>query len=994
MSHETTDLEYLFQNPKLHLDERVRDLVSRLTLEEKIESLLQYQPAIERLGVPAYKHGTEAAHGIAWLGEATSFPQPVGLACTWDTELMRQVGSTISDEARVYYRRDPALNGLTLWAPTVDMERDPRWGRNEEAYGEDPYLTGELTKELVKGIQGDHPVYLKAVATLKHFLGNNNEVDRGSDSSSIDPRNLREYYLKAFEKPFTEGKAQSMMTSYNLINGTPATLYHGVNDIVRHEWGMDGFVVSDAGDVMGIVKDHQYYDSHTPGVAESIRAGIDSITDDADLSKQAIRDALAQGTLQETDLDQALFHTFRVRFRLGEFDPATDNPYALIGEEALMTEQARELSLRAAREQIVLLKNERSLLPLDPVGCGKVAVIGALGNEVYRDWYSGTLPYFVTPLEAIRAKLVTKDAQERVIYRDAKDRVTFAAAADGAKLTVDSFGDMRLSHDAEPTVLTVNDWGYGSVTLTDERLGTYVTSDEETLRVTAEEAYGWYVKEVFGLTPVEKGEHLWTTWNGKPVITGPEGSLKVAEAASSVPNAVGDNGTKASTALEQVDAAFRVETVSDGLVEAIATAQAADTVIVFVGNHPLINGKEENDRPGLELAASQQRLIEEVYRVNPNTIVVLTGSYPFAIPWVQEHIPAIVYTSHAGQEHGTAVADVLFGDYAPAGRLNMTWYQAEDQLGDIKDYDIIRGGRTYQYFEGEPLYVFGHGLTYSPFEYSHLRTDVQAPDPNDTSVPEGRDNSFDALDATDTLKVWVDVTNRGTAAGEEVVQLYVRPGASRVKRALKTLCGFQRIRLEPGETRTISFTMRVKGWAIWDVTRDCYCVEAGEYTLLAGASSADIRLEHPVSVRGEVIPPRQAGQRIRAENFDDCSHVLLDESKEQKEACVRLRSPQCPGWLAFYGVELGTACVIELQCRVSGNSHDAAIELRLDTPDSEAAARINVGHTGGAQAWMTLSEALGPVSGSRDVYLWLSGEVRLSYFTLSACATGDSSLQA
>ncbi len=306
--------------------------------------------------------------------------------------------------------------------------------------------------------------------------------------------------------------------------------------------------------------------------------------------------------------------------------------------------------------------------------------------------------------------------------------------------------------------------------MTDEHLGTYVTSDEETLRVTAEEAYGWYVKEVFGLTPVEKGDHLWTTWNGKPVIAGEEGSLKVVEATT-------DSG--------QGHTAFQVEKVSDGLTEAIAAAQAADTAIVFVGNHPLINGKEENDRPGLELAASQQRLIEEVYRVNPNTIVVLTGSYPYAIPWVQEHVPAIMYTSHAGQEHGAAVADVLFGDYAPAGRLNMTWYQSEKQLGDIKDYDIIRGGRTYQYFAGDPLYAFGHGLTYSPFEYSELYTDVQATRPSDTAgVEDGgsKVNAIAALDVVDTLNVWVDVTNRGVAAGEEVVQLYVRPGASRVKR--------------------------------------------------------------------------------------------------------------------------------------------------------------------------------------------------------------------
>lgn len=973
MSHETTGIEYLFQDPKIQLDERVRDLVSRLTLEEKIESMLQYQPAIDRLGVAAYKHGTEAAHGIAWLGEATSFPQPVGLACTWDTELMRQIGSVIADEARVYYRRDPKLNGLTLWAPTVDMERDPRWGRNEEAYGEDPYLTGELSKELVKGIQGDHPVYLKAVATLKHFLGNNNEVDRGIGSSSIDPRNLREYYLRAFEKPFTEGGAQSMMTSYNLINGTPATLYHGVNDIVRGEWGMDGFVVSDAGDVMGIVNDHQYYDSYTPGVAESIRAGIDSITDDAELSKQAIREALEQGSLQEEDLDRALFHTFRVRFRLGEFDPAADNPYASIGEEALMTEQARALSLRAAREQIVLLKNEQELLPLNPAQCGKVAVIGLHGNEVFRDWYSGTLPYRVTPLEAIRAKLESGGAEERVVYSDAKDRVTLTASTDGAKLIVNSSGDIRLSQDGEPTVLTVTDWGYGSVTLHDEHLGTYVTSDEETLRVTADEAYGWYVKEVFGLTPVEQGEHLWTTWNGKPVIAGTEGSLKVIESATPAPSATDSNHTT-----------FRIETVSDGLAEAIAAAQAADTAIVFVGNHPLINGKEENDRPGLELAASQQQLIEEVYRVNPNTIVVLTGSYPFAIPWLQEHIPAIVYTSHAGQEHGTAIADVLFGDYAPAGRLNMTWVQNEDQLGDIRDYDIIRGGRTYQYFEGEPLYPFGHGLTYSPFEYSDLHTDAH------------KDNvkSMAALDAADTIQVWVDVTNRGAAVGEEVVQLYVRSEASRVKRPLKTLCGFQRIRLEPGETRTVSFTVRVKDWAIWDVTRDCYCVESGEYTLLAGASSADIRLEHPVYVRGEVIPPRQAGPRIRAENFDDCFDILLDESKEQREACVRPRSAQRSGWIAFHGVDMNTVSVAEFQCRVSGNSSDAAIELHLDGPDSQAVARINVGNTGGAQAWVTLSEKVQSTSGIRDVYLSLSGEVRLGHFTLGARDPEGSGFQA
>lgn len=294
----TNQTKYPFQDTTLELDTRVKDLVSRLSEDEKIESMLQYQPAVERLGIAAYKHGTEAAHGLAWLGEATSFPQPVGLACTWDADLMKEIGSVIGDEARVFYKRNPAVNGLTLWAPTVDMERDPRWGRNEEAYGEDPELTAELTTALVKGIQGDHPKYYKAVATLKHFLANNNEVDRGSGSSSIDPRNMREYYLKAFEKPFKEGGAQSMMTAYNSINGTPALLHPFVNEIVKGEWGMDGFIVSDAGDVMGIKNDHKYYDSHTPGTVESVKAGIDSITDDADLSKQALREGLSKAHSQ------------------------------------------------------------------------------------------------------------------------------------------------------------------------------------------------------------------------------------------------------------------------------------------------------------------------------------------------------------------------------------------------------------------------------------------------------------------------------------------------------------------------------------------------------------------------------------------------------------------------------------------------------------------------------------------------------------------------
>ncbi len=301
----TKKYDFPFQNPDLPIDERVNDLVSRFTLEEKITLMHQFQPEIKRLGIKAHKQGTEAAHGIAWLGEATVFPQNIGLSHTWNRHLMKQIGEVIGDEARVFYQKDPDVNGLTLWAPTVDLERDPRWGRTEEAYGEDPTLVGELATELVKGMQGDHPEYLKTVATLKHFLGNNNEVDRGECSASIDPRNMHEYYLKAFEPVFIKGKAKSMMTAYNSINGTPALLHPYVKELVKEAWGMDGFIVSDAGDVLGIARDHKYYDNHAEGMADTIKSGIDSITDDKEESLEAIREALQQGLLVEADLDIA-----------------------------------------------------------------------------------------------------------------------------------------------------------------------------------------------------------------------------------------------------------------------------------------------------------------------------------------------------------------------------------------------------------------------------------------------------------------------------------------------------------------------------------------------------------------------------------------------------------------------------------------------------------------------------------------------------------------
>ncbi|GIP57614.1 glucan 1,4-alpha-glucosidase [Paenibacillus woosongensis] len=937
--------QFPFQNPDLPLNERVNDLISRFTTEEKIQLMCQYQAEIPRLGVNKYKHGTEGAHGVAWLGEATVFPQNTGLACTWNPELMHEIGTVIADEARVYYQRDPAINGLTIWAPTVDMERDPRWGRTEEAYGEDPCLTGRLTTELIKGMQGDHPFYYKTVATLKHFYGNNNEIDRGSASVSIDPRNKREYYLKAFEAPFREGRAGSMMTAYNGINGTPCNLNNEVNEIVKGEWGMDGFVVGDAGDVLGTVMDHGYVQSYAEAVAGSVKAGIDSITDDQDISFQALRDALEQGILAESDLDHALRNTFRVRFRLGEFDPDERNPYSHVPESKLCAPEHSALSRRAAQESIVLLKNE-GLLPL-PKGQGSVAVIGPLANEAYTDWYSGTPAYKITPLQGVMEQLGTS----RVHFSTGNNRVRLRSAESGNYISV-APEDGQLRADTvsaeQAEVFECTDWGWDSLTLRALGNGKFITERDHGqgggIAAVSEEASGWFVKEVFSFAKGEKDALVMKSWEGKAIIEDENKRLVVTEV---------EQGAAAVSG-------FYVEVVQDGLKEAVDTAKSADTTIVFVGNSPFINGKETTDRADITLPPSQHALIQAVHAANPNTVVVIVGSYPFAVNWEKEHVPSIIFTSHGGQELGHAVGDVLFGDYNPAGRLNMTWYKSASELPDMMDYDIIKGKRTYQYFEGEALFPFGHGLSYTEFSYSDLTL------------------SAVKISENESVTVSVNVRNAGQLDGDEVVQLYVRANQSRVVRPLKTLSGFRRIHLAAGASAAVTFELNSADLAFWDVTRDRYCVERGTYTLMVGRSSGDIMLETSLEVEGEQIPPRMAAAPVRAVNYDDYEGVFIDECREGGES-VACKSEE--GWIAFHDVEFGSQAQ-RFEARVSGAIRGGEIEIALDAADGPAAAQCRVLPTGGPQAWTTISVPVEAVSGRRQLYLRLKGEVRLSWFRI------------
>lgn len=1024
--HET----FRFQNRELSADERAADLVDNMTLEEKIASMVQYQPAIERLGVKAYKHGTEAAHGMAWLGEATVYPQPIGLGCTWNPELMREIGSAIGDEARVFYQRNPDVNGLTLWAPTVDMERDPRWGRTEEAYGEDPRLTGELTAALVRGIQGDHPKYYKAIATLKHFIGNNNEINRGSCSASIDSRNMKEYYQAAFKPAFVDGGAKSMMTSYNAVNGVPTILLDDVKAVVKEEWVMDGFIVSDAGDLLGIVNDHHYYETYKEAVAHAIKAGIDSITDEKETTLKAIEEALAEGLLQESDLDTALRNTFRVRFMLGEFDSAEHNPYANTPESKLKAPEHAALSKKAALESIVLLKNEGGLLPLrtgaatsdgssltaagQPADTSRpkpdeselplassapktvqkaVALIGPLADVVYRDWYSGSLPYGVTLLDSVKSRLSDKGAA----HANGDDIVTLHTEG-GRPLVLGDGEEKRLivgDAGAKAEAFRVTDWGWGSLTLRSQSTGKLLSSaDDAHLAAVSDEAFGWFVKEVVRYD--ETGGVL-TAWNGDSIHAPADGGeLKVvkktdgqAAGQASVDGEASETSVKENSKAdssaageESVDAAQKARlgngasaainktVVHDGLAEAVEAARNAETAVVVVGNNPLINGKEEIDRPSLELPAAQQALIRAVLEVNPRTVVVIVGSYPFTLGDLAERVPAILYTSHGGQELGSALDAVLFGDYSPAGRLNMTWYASEDQLAGLLDYDIRKSKLTYLYHDGQPLYPFGHGLSYASFRYEgmELRNGIPAVEGSakeSGGLPEG------------SVAARIKVTNQSAIQAEEVVQLYVSVEGSRVERPIKKLVAFKRVLLQPGETANVDLNVSIDDLTIWDVTRGKFCLEKASYVFMAGSSSGDIRITSPLAIEGEVIPPRNLALPTSADAYDDYEGIFLDENKEGGFCVAPVGG--ATGWMAYRDADRqAIQATTNWQGRVKVTG-----EARIALGTSPEASDLGSLTFGGADSdgWSDIEIPLQwTETFSGDVYITLFGNIRLCLF--------------
>jgi beta-glucosidase len=695
---QTTD-KPLYLNPQQPVEKRVRDLISRLTVEEKAVLLNHKAPDLVRLNILSDKWN-QCLHGVWWNRPTTMFPIPIAMGATWDPALINTMADVISDEARAIYNgwnNDPKFEGerkgLIYRSPVINVSRNPYWGRINEIYSEDPFLTGRMGVAFVKGLQGNDPKYLKLVSTLKHYAVNNVETNRQKLNATVSERWLFEYWLPHFRDCIIEAKAQSVMASYNAINGVPNNISkYMLTDILKTQWGFQGFVVSDLGGVKSMVEGHEAGNmTYEDAVAKSLIAGCDF--SDAEFT-QYIPKAVQMGILPMERLDDAVYRVMRDRFRLGEFDPAAMVPYSKIPMSVICSPEHRKLALDIAQKSIVLLKNKNNFLPLDRNSLKTIAVIGPHANMFTAGGYSGVAANPVTPLQGIKNR-----------------------AAKGCEILYAAGGEISAQRRATTP-------------------------------------------------PFNKEEEL---------------------------------------------------------KKAVEIAKRADVVILYVGTTLAIEA-EGRDRKTLALPGNQEELVEAVMAANPKTVVVEMNAGPLATPWIKENVPAMVEAWWGGEEGGNAIADILFGNVNPGGKLPLTVYASDAQVPSQDEYDISKGF-TYMYIKGEPLFPFGHGLSYTNFKYSNLKI------------------SANKINADGKVKVSVDVKNTGKREGDEVVQLYVHDVVCSVVRPTKELRGFQRISLKAGEVKTITLTLPGEKLAFYDEKTHGFVVEPGTFEVLVGSSSEDIRLK-------------------------------------------------------------------------------------------------------------------------------------------------------
>ncbi len=822
----------------LPFETRAVDLVSRMTLAEKVAQMTNDAPAIDRLGVPEYDWWSEGLHGVARAGLATVFPQAIGLAATWDEPLMNRVATAISDEARAKHHdaarrgKRGIYQGLTFWSPNINLFRDPRWGRGMETYGEDPYLSGRMAVQFVRGMQGDDPRYLKVVATAKHYAVHSGpESDRHTFDAVTDARDLRETYLPQFEAAVREGGAWSVMCAYNRYLGKPCCASPFLlAEILRREWGFPGYVVSDCGAIDDIWRTHKFAATEPEAAAVAVKAGTDL---SCLPTYKSLVEAVRRGLIGTWQIDPSLVRLFTARMKLGMFDPPEKVAYARIPMSVVDSAAHRELALETARKSIVLLKNDGGLLPLAK-GLRRIAVVGPNADDVpvLLGNYNGTPADPVTPLRGIREKAAAWGgkvryaagsgwAKELPLLRVVPASALFQSADPGAKpgMKAEYFDSREMKGapvlDRIEATIDANWWDRSpDPRLDDDDFGVRWTG---VLRppVTGRYAIGG---EGFNTFKVWVGDTLVREFDGWHEPAQTAGWIEL-EAGKSYPLRV-DFGHRSSDA--RMTLLWAVPG-ADPLAEAVAAALEAEAVIVFAGLSPRLEGEEMDvpvpgfkggDRLTLDLPAAQQTLLEAVKKAagtKPVVLVLLNGS-ALSVNWAAENIPAIVEAWYPGQAAGTAIADVLFGDANPSGRLPVTFYRSVDDLPPFTEYRMV--GQTYRYFRGRPLFPFGHGLSYTRFEYADLR------------VPA-------AVKAGDDVPVTATVRNAGTAAGEEVVELYVRDVEASVPVPVRSLQGFRRVFLRPGESATVSFTVTARQMSLFDAGMK-RIVEPGVFEISVG----------------------------------------------------------------------------------------------------------------------------------------------------------------
>ncbi|MFG2669577.1 glycoside hydrolase family 3 C-terminal domain-containing protein [Streptomyces sp. NPDC048445] len=948
-----------FRDPRLPFAKRIDDLLQRLTPDERIAMLHQFAPAVDRLGLGAFRTGQEALHGVAWMGPATVFPQAVGLGATWNDALVRRVGEAVGNEVRAKRAQDDRV-GLNVWAPTVNLLRNPLWGRGEEGYSEDACLTSAIAVAYTRGLRGDHPLYWRTAPVLKHWLAHNNETDRDTASSSVRPRVLHEYDLKAFRDAVRAGAVAGVMPAYNLVNGRPNHVSPLLAQQLRGWTDQSLVVCSDAGAPSNLVDSEHYFDTHEEATAAALRSGVDSFTDhgqDPTVMTGRIRRALERGLLDEHDIDTAVRRLLELRFSLGEFDPGLD-PFA--GAADFDTAEHRALAQEAAEQAVVLLKND-GLLPLEPAAGKTVAVVGLLADACKLDWYSGTLIHRSTPLDGIRERF----GAEHVVFAEGADLVRLKCAdgwlqvpaadtgqdsARGAQGALDPAllagrTDLPpLTCGDTPTDLALVDWGNGVITLR-EPAGRYLSVAEDgCLRASADEPGGWIVQETFRLEAIEGhagGHRILHIGTGGYVSVAADG-VKVAVPGEEIPAP----GTGAPGADDAPGTVFEMEVTERGEDAVARAAASADTVIVVAGNDAHINGRETEDRTTLDLPAQQERLWRAAHAANPRTVLAVTSAYPYALTDAAATLPALLWTAHGGQAAGTALARVLAGDVSPAGRLPQTWYASDAELPGLLDYDIIGSRQTYLYYRGTPLYPFGHGLSYSEFTYSGLTAER----------------------AGDLVRVSLTVTNTGAVAADEVAQLYVRAVAPSVPRPLRQLAGHRRLHLAPGAAERVELGVPVTELGHWDVAHGRWTVEPGAYEIQAGASSADIRTVTVLTVEGEPAGPRQVLTRgLEAADYDEqLGTVIVDRTKTEGDAVT---ASATRNELLYRSCDFGAGAQ-DLAVSASG---EGAVHITVDG----ARVTVPMSATGGPYDYRTHRAAIS-ASGVRDLRVTLDGAVRLA----------------